>query len=192
MNARRSPQERPEWMTPEAWAQLPKTLVVRELRYRIRVPGVPTKEVTLVTTLVDSERYPAKELARLYGLRWTAETNLKHLKTTPGMDVLHCTTVAGVLKELTLFVIVYNLVRRVMAAAAARQKVPADRISFVDAWRWLQQAQPGEALPDLIVNPQRPGRYEPRVRKRRPKEFPLMTQPRQELRKLPPTKRSKT
>ena len=57
-----------------------------------------------------------------------------------------------------------------------RQKVPADRISFVDAWRWLQQAQPGEALPDLIVNPQRPGRYEPR----------------QELRKLPPIKRSKT
>jgi hypothetical protein len=105
--------------------------------------------------------------------------------------VLHCTTVAGVLKELTLFVIVYNLVRRVMAAAA-RQKVPTDRISFVDARRWLQQAQPGAALPDLIVNPQRPGRYEPRVRKRRPKEFPLMTQPRQELRKLRPTKRSKT
>ena len=185
------PIQRPEWMTAQQWQQLPGTLVVREVRYRIRVPGVRTKEVTLVTTLVDAERYPAKELARLYGLRWGVETNLRHLKQTLGMDVLHCTTVAGVLKELMLFVLVYNLVRRVMAAAASRQKVAVDRISFMDAWRWLQQAEPASALPDLIVNPDRPGRYEPRVRKRRPKEFPLMTQPRAKLRKRGPTKRVK-
>ena len=179
-------------MTEEQWQQLPATLVVREVRYRVRVPGVRTKEVTLVTTLLDAERYPTKELARLYGLRWGVETNLRHLKQTLGMDVLHCTTVAGVLKELTVFVILYNLVRRVMAAAAARQKVAVERISFIDAWRWLQQAEPANALPELVVNPQRPGRHEPRVRKRRPKEFPVMTRPRAELRKLGPTKRSKT
>lgn len=186
------PRQRPGWMAAEEWRRLPETLVVRELRYRVRVPGVRTKEVTLVTTLLDARRHPAKELARLYGLRWGAEINLRHLKTTLGMDVLHCTTVAGVLKELTLFVIVYNLVRRVMAAAAARQKVRPDRISFIDAWRWLQQAGPADAPPDLVVNPERPGRYEPRVRKRRPKEFPVMQRPRPELRKLGPTKRSKT
>jgi hypothetical protein len=167
-------------------------LVVREVRYRVRVPGVRTKEVTLVTTLLDAVRYPAKELARLYGLRWLVETHLRHLKQTLGLDVLHCTTVAGVLKELTMFVIVYNLVRRVMAAAAARQKVAVERISFIDAWRWLQQAQPTSELPDLVVNPERPGRYEPRVRKRRPKEFSVMKRPRDELRKRGPTKRSKT
>jgi hypothetical protein len=186
------PAERPDWMTAEQWQRLPATLVVREVRYRVRVPGVRTKEVTLVTTLLDAARYPAKELARLYGLRWGVETNLRHLKQTLGMDVLRCTTVDGVLKELAMFAVLYNLVRRVMAAAAARQKVAVERISFIDAWRWLQQAEPVSALPDLVVNPERPGRYEPRVRKRRPKEFPLMKKPRAELGKRGPTKRSKT
>src|SRR4029079_12019970 len=121
------PAQRPDWMTAEEWQRLPATLGVREVRYRVRVPGVRTKEVTLVTTLLDAERYPAKELARLYGLRWGVETNLRHLKTTLGLDVLHCTTLAGVLKELTMFAVVYNLVRRVMAAAAARQRVSPER-----------------------------------------------------------------
>jgi hypothetical protein len=174
------PAGRPDWMTEEEWGRLPPALVVREVRYRVRVPGVRTKEVTLVTTLLDPERYPAKELARLYGLRWGAETNLRHLKQTLGMDVLHCTTVDGVLKELAVFVILYNLVRRVMAAAAARQKVSPERISFTDAWRWLQEARPGEPLPRLKVNPLRPGRAEPRVRKRRPKQYPLLTKPRRQ------------
>jgi hypothetical protein len=99
------------------------------------------------------------------------------------MEVLHCRTVEGVLKELTLFVLVYNLVRRVMRAAAWRQQVELERISFVDAWRWLRHARLDDELPDLVVNPKRPGRVEPRVRKRRPKEFPLMKRPRAELRK---------
>ena len=86
-------------MTEEQWEKLPPSITVRELRYRIRVPGVRTREVTLVTTLLDSECYPAKELARLYALRWGLEVNLKHLKQTMKMDVLHCQTVAGVLKE---------------------------------------------------------------------------------------------
>src|SRR5205823_7067376 len=133
-----------------------------------------TQGVTLVTTRLDPEQYPAKELAKLYGLRWGVETNLKHLKQTLKMDVLRCRTVEGVLKELAVFVLIYNLVRRVIWEAARRQEVAVERISFIDAWRWLRHAQPGDALPDLVVNPERPGRAEPRVRKRRPKEFPLM------------------
>jgi hypothetical protein len=188
------PQRRPDWMTSEEYAQLPSSIVVRELRYRIAIPGRRTRAVTLVTTLLDPVRYPAKELARLYGLRWTVETNLRYLKQTLKMDILHCKTVEGVLKELTMFVLVYNLVRRVMREAARRQQVQPDRISFVDAWRWLQQAQPDDELPRLIVNPLRPGRYEPRVRKRRPKQFPVMKRPRKvlrkELRKNPKKKRA--
>jgi hypothetical protein len=99
------------------------------------------------------------------------------------MDVLRCETVAGVQKELAMFAVVYNLVRRVMEEAGRRQGVEANRISFVDAWRWLQQARPGEPLRTLIVNPDRPGRVQPRVRKRRPKKYPLMKRPRAELRK---------
>jgi hypothetical protein len=177
------PKERPLWMTAEAYAKLPDSMLVREVRYKIRRPGCRTREVTLVTTLLDPVAYPAKALAKLYGCRWQAETNLRHLKQTLGMDILHCMSVAGVLKELMLFVLVYNLVRRVMLEAGQRQQVDPERISFIDAWRWLQEARPNDALPKLIVNPYRPGRYEPRVRKRRPKQFPLMQRPRAELRK---------
>jgi hypothetical protein len=177
------PTKRPEWMTEEAYAQLPDTLVVREVRVRVGRPGQRTCVLTLVTTLLDPDQYPAKELARLYGVRWGVETNLKHLKQTMKMDVLRSQSVEGVLKELTLFVLVYNLVRRVMREAGKRQGVATERISFIDAWRWLRYAQPGEELPTLIVNPHRPDRHEPRVRKRRPKQFPVMKRPRKQLRK---------
>jgi len=176
------PEERPGWMTAEAYAALPATLTVRELRYAVGRPGFRTRTVTLVTTLLDAELYPSVALAELYGARWRVELNLRHLKTTMKMDVLKCKTVEGVLKELTVYAIVYNLVRLVMGEAARRQKVGVERISFVDALRWLAQAGPGEELPDLVVNAERPGRYEPRVRKRRPKQYPLMKKPRSVLR----------
>jgi hypothetical protein len=177
------PKERPAWLTAAEYAQLPDSLVVRELRYPIKGRGRRTRVVTLVTTLLDPEQYPAAEVAKLYGLRWRVETNLRHLKQTLEMDILRCETVEGVLKELTLFVLIYNLVRRVMCEAGRRQEVEPDRISFIDAWRWLRHAQPGEVLPDLVVNPQRERGGEPRVRKRRPKQFPVMKQPRAVLRK---------
>jgi hypothetical protein len=101
-----------------------------------------------------------------------------------GLDVLKCKTVEGVLKELIVFALIYNLVRLVMAQAARRQQVAIDRISFVDAARWLASARDEESLPWLVINPHRPYRYEPRVRKRRPKQYPLMQTPRKELRKL--------
>ena len=77
--------------------------------------------------------FKKKREQALYGQRWQIETNLRHLKQTMKMDVLHCETEEGVLKELTTFALVYNLVRAVMLAAAARQAVPVDRISFADA-----------------------------------------------------------
>jgi len=169
-------------MTEADYAALPNTLVVRELRYKIHIPGRRTRQVALVTTLLDPKRYPAKALAKLYGLRWQAETDLRHLKTTLGLDVLHSQTVPGVVKEMLAFVIIYNLVRRLMFQAAQRQRVQPSRISFIDAWRWLRHARPHDPLPILKVNPERPGRVEPRVRKRRPKPFPLMTRPRAQLR----------
>ena len=176
------PEDRPEWMTAQEYEALPATLAVRELRYEVGRPGFRTRTVTLVTTLLEAEAYPLGALAELYGARWRVEPNLRHLKTTTKMDVLKCKTVEGVLKELTVYAIVSNLVRVVMVEAAWRQGVDVERVSFVDALRWLAQAKPGEDLPDLVVNPKRPDRYEPRVRKRRPKHYPLMTKPRSELR----------
>jgi len=164
------PEHRPEWMTAEEYATLPETLMVRELRYKVGRPGFRTRTVTLVTTLLDAEVYPLDALAEIYGARWQVELNLRHLKTTMKMDILKCKTVEGVLKELTVYAIVYNLVRVVMIEAARCQGVEVERISFVDALRWLTQAKPGDELPKLVVNPKRPGRFEPRVRKRRPKQ----------------------
>jgi hypothetical protein len=179
----RKPAERPTWMAAAAYAALPATLVVRELRVRIRIPGQRVRVLTLVTTLTDRQRYSKRALAKLYRRRWQVEVDLRHLKQTLKLDVLRSQSVAGVVKELMTFAVAYNLVRRVMVEAGAKQGVAPSRVSFVDALRWLRGATPGEALPELIVNPERPNRYEPRVRKRRPKEFPLMNRPRDELRK---------
>ena len=94
------------------------------------------------------------------------------------MDVLHCKTVPGVLKELIVFVLVYNLVRMVMWQSALLQHIGVERISFVDTLRWLGAPSTGIPLRALRVTPIRPQRMEPRVKKRRPKPFPLMIKPR--------------
>jgi hypothetical protein len=176
------PAKRPEWMTAEEYARLPETLLVRELRIEVREPGCRVQQITLVTTLLDPRRYCKRALARLYATRWQVETNLRHLKQTLKMDVLRCETFAGVMKELQMFAVAYNLVRRVMLQAARRQQVKPDRISFVDALRWLRHAEPGEELRDLIVNPERPGRTQPRAKKRREKPYKRLTKPREKLR----------
>jgi hypothetical protein len=177
------PITRPTWMEATAFANLPATLLVRELRFLTPHKGYRTKVITLVTTLLDPVAYPKAALADLYLSRWQIEVNLGHLKTTMGLAVLHCKTVAGVLKELYMFAVAYNLVRLVMLEASRRQKVPLERISFIDALRWLRDAQVDTLLTPLVVNPFRPGRLEPRVLKRRMKGYNLMTKPRDVLRK---------
>jgi hypothetical protein len=176
------PQKPPRGMTRAEFATLPEFLTLRELRYQITAPGFRTREVTLVTTLVEVMPYTSQALARLYFRRWEVETQLRTLKQTMGMDVLRCQTVEGVTKELTVYALVYNLVRVVMLETAQRQGVAVERISFVDAMRWLASAREGEPLPDLIVNPDRPDRFEPRTIKRRPKQYPWMSSPRSALR----------
>ncbi len=178
------PQERPSWMSQEEYDQLPDSIIVRELRYRVRAPGRRKRLVTITTTLLDAKRYPAAAIAKLYGLRWRVETYIQQLKHTMKLAVLKCETVEGVLKELTMFALIYNLVRRVMVQAARRQGVAVERISFIDALRWMQQAALGEPLVDLVVNPWRPDRFEPRKLKRRKKKYPHLKQPRAELKKV--------
>ena len=177
------PPEAPAWMTAEEYAALPGSLLDRALPYRTEVPGFRTRELTLATTLIDDATYPAAELAELYFRRWAVETHLRDLKQTMGLDVLRCQSVAGVTKERTVYCLVYNLVRTMMLEAARRQGVAVERISFIDALRWLADARPGESLPELVVNPERPHRFEPRSTKRRPKTYPWLTTPRQKLRK---------
>jgi hypothetical protein len=177
------PKTKPTWMDKAKFASLPETLLLRELRFFTPQRGHRTRVITLVTTLLDPVAYPATALAELYLGRWQIEVNFRHLKTTMGLEVLHCKTVAGVLKELYMFAITYNLVRLVMLEASRRQGVPLDRISFIDALRWLRDAKTDTLLTALVINPARPDRLEPRVLKRRMKEYNLMKKPRHELRK---------
>jgi hypothetical protein len=176
------PKRKPSWMTAEEYAKLPEEIKVRELRYRVQVPGYRVREITLVTTLLDATRYSASALADLYYRRWQVEINFKHIKISMKMDVLRCETVDGVLKELAVFALAYNLVRSVMAESADLKGVEPERISLVDAVRWLIGVEEAD-VSVLVVNPSRRGRAAPRVVKRRPKQYMRMTKPRSVMRK---------
>ena len=173
----------PKWMNTADYATLPESILVRELRRTVHLKGRRSVTVTVVTTLLEAQKYPAQELVQLRMRRWDVETNIGHLKTTMGMDVLRCQSVLGVKKELAVFQLVYNMVRAVMLEAASRQSVPVDRVSFSDTLKWLRHARPAERLPVLLVNLYRPERIEPRAVKRRPKEYDRLTKPRRELQK---------
>lgn len=176
------PEACPPWMSRQEYDALPESVVVREVRRTVRRKGFRPMVVTVTTTLLDPQQYPAGELVKLRLRRWEVETDLRHLKTTMKMDVLRCQSVEGVQKELAVFVLVYNLVRAVMMEAARRQGVAVARVGFADALAWLCRAEPGEALPPLLINPHRPDRAEPRARKRRPKQYALLNRPREQLR----------
>lgn len=181
------PTKGPSWMTPEEYQALPEEITVRELRYRVETPGYRVSEITLVTTLCDAVVYSAEALAELYFRRWQVEINIRHLKVTMNMDVLRCKTVEGVLKELAVFAMAYNLVRSVMSESASVQGVAPDRIGLIDTVRWLIGIEETH-VSVLVVNPSRRGRVEPRVKKRRPKQYTLMSKPRSALRKSLPMK----
>jgi hypothetical protein len=189
------PKEKPRYLPQSLWRRVPEELIVRVLRVQARVPGFRTKNVTLVTTLSDEQAYPASELAELYLRRWRIELWWRHLKTSLGMEVLRCQCPAMVHKELEMYLIAYNLIRGLMAEAAALHQRPLEQISFKGSVDALRQYSPliaqsrsrksqnrliRQLLQDLALDlvPDRPGRREPRAVKRRPKPYPLLNKPR--------------
>jgi hypothetical protein len=176
------PVQKPKWMSSAQWKKLPSSLCVRETRRTIARPGFRPVTLTNVTTLLDPKVYAAHELFDLRLGRWTVEVDLRHLKSTLKMDVLHCKSKEAVEKELWMFLLIYNLVRAVMVSAAKRQKVSVDRISFASALHWMQCASDGDPLLRLAIVPHRPNRMEPRVLKRRAKGYDLMVRPRKKMR----------
>lgn len=103
---------------------------MREVYYKIAIPGFRTKQVTLITTLLDSEAYPSLKLIKLYGFRWDVELDLKHLKTTLGMEILRGKTPQMVRKELYAYLLAYNLLRTVMWQAGTTHCVNPLRLSM--------------------------------------------------------------
>ena len=177
---------RPKWLSRKRWAELAgQTLTLRQIAFRVHRPGFRTDWAWIITTLLDPEKYPAQELIDLYSKRWQIEVNFRHLKRTLGMVRISAQSVLGVRKEILAFVLLYNLIQRVAGQAALQQGVPADRISFKDALRWLLWASPGSPIPKLIVNPRRVRPSPPRRVKSGRRRFPQLNAPRGELTKPP-------
>jgi hypothetical protein len=137
--------------------------------------------VRVITTLLDPVKYPAVEIAELYGRRWQIEVCFRDLKQTLGLRQVAARSLAGVRKEVACFVLLYNLVRHVMLWAATRQGVCADRISFTDALTWLLWSKPGDELAKLTVNPRRCRATQPRRLKRGRKKYPPLNTDRRYL-----------
>ncbi len=177
------PARRPVWMSETMWLSLPQELPIRIVRYVVPRKGCRTRVVYVATTLLDPLAYPPETIMRLYGHRWNIETCFNQLKTHAKMNTLKSKTVEGVIKELMIYLIVWNLVRMTMLKFAQRAGVNMWRVSFIDTMRWLcALLQPGCVLTTrLLINPDRPGRWEPRKLKRRLKEYDLLKEPRQNL-----------
>lgn len=188
---------RPKWMSKEQYDTLPVSMTVREVRVRVEQKGFRTQELIVVTTLLDAEKYPATEIAKLYRRRWQAELNLRSLKAVLQMDQLRCKTPHRVRNEFYMHLVAYNAIRRLMAVAAARAEVEPWTLSFKGALQTVNHLLPVlassvstatwcETLLDAIathVVGNRPDRFEPRVRKRRPKPYKLMRQPRNDYKR---------
>jgi hypothetical protein len=177
------------------WRGLPAQITVRIVRFTATIRGFRNRRITLVTTLLNPKLYPADQISGLYARRWALELCFRDLKATLGMETLRCLSPEMAHKELLACLVAHNLIRCVMAEAAARYQVELERISFkgsVDALRQysaaIAQARSQrlrrQLWEDLLSNlardlvPLRPNRREPRAVKRRPKAYPLLNQPR--------------
>jgi hypothetical protein len=184
--------QRPKWMSAEQYATLPDELTLREVRIRVKQKGFRTTSLVVVTTLVDAEEYPPEEIALLYRRRWQAELHLRSLKIVLQMDHLRCKTPQRVRNEFYTHLLGYNLIRGVMAAAAFQSGRSPWEISFKTTLQSLNEFLPillskvsteqwCEVLLDVAATHivgNRPDRFEPRLRKRRPKPYKHLREPR--------------
>jgi hypothetical protein len=182
------------------YQSLPDSITVREVRFRVEQRGFRSRSIVVVTTLLDSQQVSREDLAGLYRERWNNELDLRSIQVTLQMDLLRCKTPELVRKEIWTHVLAYNLIRTVMAQAAAKAGVSPRSISFkatlqvLEAFRPLiaSQAHRGAGHRATLYQPilraiavhrvgDRPDRFEPRMAKRRPKRYDRLTKPRREI-----------
>jgi hypothetical protein len=198
----KKPLQRPRTIGAKLWALLVPQLTLRLIRVRCSAKGFRTRQLVLVTTLLDPEQYPALEIAQLYLQRWNIELFFRDIKTMLRMEPLRCQSPEMVQKEFFMHLIGYNLIRAVMVETVRRHDVPLERLSFkgsVDSVRQYSiaifKAKTKNRADTLVKEllrvlasdlvPLRPGRQEPRAVKRRPKPFPLLTKPRRQYKEIP-------
>jgi hypothetical protein len=180
------PVVRSGWMTAEAYATYPDSLRLRETKVGKKV---------LVTSFLNPREVCKRELEGLFVQRWHVEVDLRHIKTTLGMDMLSCKTPSMCEKEVWVYMLAYNLIRLLMAQAAVNAGVLPRQLSFkhtLQVWIAWRQRQFLSNVPEdtaglfrLIAQIRvgnRPGRVEPRLVKRRPKPFSRLQTTRQKAR----------
>jgi hypothetical protein len=193
---------RPDWMGREEWLKMPGEMTVRQIDVTVEIEGFRTKNIVLVTTLLDRRLFPKASFAELYRRRWYAELFLRDIKTSMGMDVLKCKSPEMVIKELAMYLIAYNLIRTLMIEAAEKHGGDPLRISFKRTADALRQWSPlihaarsdrekTERLTRSLLYyiarltvPNRPDRTEPRAIKRRKKNYQLLNKPRQVFKEI--------
>ncbi len=181
------------------WDGLPETLLLRQIKVTVKVPGFRVTTFYIITTLLDAEEYPANEIADLYFQRWDVELFFRDIKTVMGMDILRCKTPDMVRKEILMHLIAYNCIRSLMIESAEKDGVRVRSVSFKGSVQALRQWEPylnqsqmsGQEQGRLIqlllesiagnIISERPDRSEPRVVKRRPKPYRRLTVPRHEM-----------
>ncbi len=194
---------KPRSIDRDTYSALPEFLMIRECRVRVEQPGFRTKTLVVATTLLDADEFTQEDLVQLYRARWNAELDLRSLKQTLQMDILRCKTPELIRKELWTHILAYNLIRTIMAQAAIKHGMDPRSISFKGALQTLEAFQPMIALQGQhntvfrnilyrhLLNAiathrvaDRPDRFEPRLRKRRPKKYDLLMKPRHEVKLL--------
>jgi hypothetical protein len=191
--------EVPSWMDRAEYDTMPRELVMREFRIRVRDRTKRVREMVIATTLLDPEIYPADDLRGLFRERWHAELDLRTLKTVMQMEMLRTKTPGMVRKEIGMYFLAYNLIRGMMAEAARVEEIEPRRVSFKGTLHTVRAFEEGHLyeaariaadlhrLIELIGQKRvggRPDRYEPRAVKRRPKPHPLLRMPRREAQRL--------
>lgn len=192
---------KPTFMSAKEFNALPTELTVRLVKILVQAPGFRTRQIILVTTLLDPEAYSLQALADLYLRRWRIELSFRELKTFLQLEVLRCLTPRMIEKEMLVHLIAYNLIRYLMLQASLTYDTPLLRISFkgtVDSlrhWSGLIHRAKGPKRNALITHlfriiaadqlPHRPNRREPRCVKRRPKPSQYLTRPRHLMREIP-------
>jgi putative transposase len=189
--------QRPTWMSPEQYAQIPETLTLREVHFDVTVPGRRVETLTVITTLTDPQTYSRQDIADCYGFRWNAELDIRQIKQTLHLDHVRCKTPQMVRREVWVTLLAYNLIRKVIATAAAVHQKQPRHLGFTRAcqsllasWMLLATGACREAhtlyttmLAHIAAHEvaNRPGRLEPRVLKRRRHRYLLMKRPRAQL-----------
>ena len=187
---------RPEWMDEATYAQIPETMAVRQVRIHVGTLGFRTRVIEIATTLLDPQEYTKADLGTVFRQRWHAELDLRSIQVVLGMDQLRCKTPEMVRKEIWMTLLGYNVIRALLAEAAQVHGREPRRLSFKGALQTLVEFAPGlregclqerHWLRTILLRSiagdevgDRPDRVEPRARKRRPKQYPLLMKPRQQ------------